>query len=251
MFEASGLQYNITSGYIQIVSGGHYLPAYWSHPELGGPFPGLVMLHDYWGLTPHLRSEVRRFAEQGYYVIAPDVFNRQIATSQAEAEALAARAHVTALPHVSAGLHALKTHHKCNGKMGLIGWGVGGRLALQAAVVRGDLAALVIFYHMPAEANALRSLDCPLLVILGEQDPASPPEQVEGLRQVFESIPVGHQLAVFPEAGRDFLDDSRPSFSPAAAAGAWKQALDFLNTHLDVPPVKPDGPGAFNPGRVY
>ena len=52
MFEASHLQYNIVSGYIQIVSDGHYLPAYWSHPEVGGPFPGLVMLHDQWGMTP-------------------------------------------------------------------------------------------------------------------------------------------------------------------------------------------------------
>ncbi len=251
MFEASGLQYNITSGYIQIVSGGHYLPAFWSHPELGGPFPGVVMLHDYWGLTPHVRSEVRRFAEQGYYVIAPDVFNRQLASSPDDAEALARRAGETALPHVLAALHALKSHHKCNGKIGVMGWGLGGRLAIQAALARDDLSALVTFYTLPDNLSAVRSLDCPLLALLAGQDPDCTPEKVEALRRAFEGTTVGHQLAVFAEVGRDFFDDSRPAFDPTAAAAAWTQALSFLNEHLDVPPVKPPTPDEFNPGRVY
>ena len=85
MFEASHLQYNIVSGYIQIVSDGHHLPAFWAHPEMGGPFPGLVMLHDRWGLTAHIRAQARRFAEQGYYVIAPDLFKRQTAHTDQQA----------------------------------------------------------------------------------------------------------------------------------------------------------------------
>jgi carboxymethylenebutenolidase len=207
------------------------------------------MLHDYWGLTPHVRSQVRRFAEQGYYVIAPDVFNRQLASSPEEAEALARHASETALPHVMAALHALKSHHKCNGKIGLVGAGLGGQLAIQAAVAREDISALVTFYTLPDDLSALRSLDCPLLVLLAGQDPDSPPEKVETLRQVFESV--GHQVVVFPDVGRDFFDDSRPAFDPTAAADAWTQALSFLNQHLDVPPVKPPPPGEFNPGRVY
>ena len=116
MFEASHLQHNIVSGFIQIVSDGHQLPAFWAHPELGGPFPGLVMLHDRWGMTPHIRAQARRFAEQGYYVIAPDLFNRRTASTLPQADALLAQVGEAALPHVITALNALKTHHKCDGK---------------------------------------------------------------------------------------------------------------------------------------
>lgn len=253
MFEASRLQHNITSGYIQIVSNGHYLPAFWAHPELGGPFPGLVMLHDQWGLTPHIRSEARRFAEQGYYVIAPDMFNRQIATSPEQAKVLIEQVGEAALSLVAAALHALKTHHKCNNNIGLIGWGMGGQLALRTAATRDDLDGVVTFYNLLGQVLpvVLRSLDCPLLAILAENDPAVPPEMVERLRQAISGTGVAHEIAVLPAVGYGFSDDSHPAFDAQAAAEAWKRALAFLNDQLDVPPIKPAPPATLDPGKVY
>jgi carboxymethylenebutenolidase len=240
MFEASHLQYSIVSGYIQIVSDGHYLPAFWSHPELGGPFPGLVMLHDQWGLTPHVRSQARRFAEQGYYVIAPDLYNRQIAMSPEQAQALIDQVGEAALSHVKAAVHALLTHHKCNGKIGLIGWGMGGGLALQTAIYREDLCAVVTFYSLPDEVTPaeLRMLDEPVLAIFGEQDPRSPAEKIDRWRQLLAGSELGHEIVVYPAARRDFFDDTRATFNADAAEDAWKRALAFFDLHLDVPPRK-------------
>lgn len=238
MFEASHLQYNIVSGYIQIVSDGNYLPAFWSHPELGGPFPGLVMLHDQWGLTPHVRSQARRFAEQGYYVIAPDLFNRQVATSPEQAQALIDRLGEAALSHVKAAAHALLTHHKCNSKIGLIGWGMGGGLALQTAVYREDLCAVVTFYSLSDEISPaeLRMLDEPVLAIFGQQDPGSPAEKIDRWRQILAGNESGHEIVVYPGAGRDFFDDTRATFDADAAEDAWKRALAFFDQHLEMPP---------------
>jgi carboxymethylenebutenolidase len=238
MFEASHLQYSIVSGYIQIVSDGHYLPAFWSHPELGGPFPGLVMLHDQWGLTPHVRSQARRFAEQGYYVIAPDLFNRQIAMSPEQAQVLIDQVGEAALSHVKAAVHALLTHHKCNGKIGLIGWGIGGKLALQTATYREDLCAVVMFYSLPDEVTPaeLRILDEPVLAIFGEQDPGSPAEKIDRWREILAASALGHEIVVYPAARRDFFDDSRATFNADAAEDAWKRALAFFDQHLDMPP---------------
>jgi carboxymethylenebutenolidase len=240
MFEASHLQYSIVSGYIQIVSDGHYLPAFWSHPELGGPFPGLVMLHDQWGLTPHVRFQARRFAEQGYYVIAPDLFNRQIAMSPEQAQALIDQVGEAALSHVKAAVHALLTHHKCNGKIGLIGWGMGGKLALQTAIYREDLCAVVMFYSLPDEVTPaeLRMLDEPVLAIFGAQDSGSPPEKIDRWRQILAGSELGHEIVVYPAARRDFFDDTRATFDADAAADAWKRALAFFDEHLEVPPRK-------------
>jgi carboxymethylenebutenolidase len=250
MFEASHVQYNIVTGYIQIVSNGHYLPAFWSHPELGGPFPGLVLLHDQWGLTPHIRSEARRFAQEGYYVIAPDLFDRRVATSPVQAQALVEQAGEAAPSHVEAALHVLKTHHNCNGKVGLIGWGLGGQLALHTAATRDDLRALVIFYALASDIGP-EALRCPLLAIFAGQDPASPAEAVDRLRQFLDESEMAHEVAVYPGVGRDFFDDSRASFDAEAAADAWRRALEFLNAHLDVSPKETDERGEFDPGTVY
>jgi carboxymethylenebutenolidase len=238
MFEASHLQYSIVSGYIQIVSDGHHLPAFWAHPELGGPFPGLVMLHDQWGLTAHIRTQARRFAEQGYYVIAPDLFNRQTAASLDQAQVLIAQLGEVALSHVKAAISALLTHHRCNGKIGLIGWGLGGKLALQTAVYREDLSGVVLFYSLPSEVStaALRVLDEPVLAIFGAADAGSPAEKVERLRQTLAGSTMNHEVVIYPDAGRDFFDDSRASFNADAAEDAWKRALAFFDQHLEVPP---------------
>jgi carboxymethylenebutenolidase len=242
MFEASHLQYNIVSGYIQIVSDGHHLPAFWAHPELGGPFPGLVMLHDQWGLTAHIRTQARRFAEQGYYVIAPDLFNRQTATTLEQAQVLTAQLGEVALSHVKAAISALLTHHRCNGKIGLIGWGLGAKLALHTAVYREDLSGVVLFYSLPDEVSTaeLRVLDEPVLAIFGEADADNSAEKVERLRQTLAGSAMNHEIVVYPDAGRDFFDDSQASFNADAAEDAWKRALAFLDQHLEVPPRRSD-----------
>lgn len=253
MFEASHVQYNIVGGYIQIVSNGQYLPAFWSHPEPGGPFPGLVLLHDHWGLTAHIRSEARRFAQEGYYVIAPDLFNRQVATSLDQAQLLVEQVGAAALSYVAAALQALKTHHNCNGKVGLVGWGLGAQLALRTAVTRDDLRALVIFYEVAGDIgpDLLRALHCPLLAIFAGQDPASPAATVDRLRETLNESEQAHEVVVYPGVGRDFFDDSCASFDAEAATEAWRRALEFLNAHLDVPPREIDRRGEFDPGRVY
>jgi carboxymethylenebutenolidase len=238
MFEASHLQYSIVSGFIQIVSAGHYLPAFWAHPEIGGPFPGLVMLHDQWGLTPHIRIQARRFAEQGYYVITPDLFNRQIAQSPEQARALIDQLGVAALSHVTATINALLTHHRTNGKLGLIGWGLGGQLALKTAVYREDLQGVVTFYDLPDEVMPaeLRMLNEPLLAIFGELDPASPAAKIERLRETLAGSEMKHEIVVYPAVGQDFFDDSRETFNADAALDAWNRALSFFDEHLEVPP---------------
>src|SRR5262245_48739416 len=138
MYETKRIQHRVTSGHIRIVADGHLLPAFWAHPEIGGTFPGLVLIHEWWGLTAHIRSLVRRFAEQGYYVIAPDLFDGQLARNADEGLALQNRLGEAGLPRINAALNVLQTHHKCNGKLGVVGWQLGGELTFQVAMHRTD-----------------------------------------------------------------------------------------------------------------
>lgn len=261
MFEASHLQHNPVSGYIKIVSGGHQLPAFWSHPDLGGPFPGLVLLHDQWGLTSHIRNQARRFAEMGYYVIAPDLLS-QPGEPRKTGETLPPDQAVARLrelgeavrPRVAAALHALKTHIRCSGQMGLIGWGVGAELALRTAVLRDDLDALSIFYVLPTvlPAAELRLLNCPLLALVGLAGPDVTPDQIEQARAALVPLGSAHKIVAYPDAARDFFDDSRPTFDSTAAEDAWTQVIAFVGEHLKAPaPGKAAPPETFDPGNIY
>jgi carboxymethylenebutenolidase len=151
---------------------------------------------------------------------------------------------------VAAALHVLKTHHNCNGKVGLIGWGLGGQLALRTAATHEDLRALVTFYALASDVGP-DALRCPLLAIFAGQDPASPAEAIDRLRQVLDESGMAHEVVAYPGVGRDFFDDSRASFDEEAAADAWRRALAFLNVHLDVSPQETDERGEFDPGTVY
>jgi carboxymethylenebutenolidase len=257
VFEPSHLQHNPISGYIQIVSDGHHLPAFWSHPDLGGPFPGLVLLHDHWGLTPHIRSQARRFAEVGYYVIAPDLFNRQVATSPVQAVALREQLGPAAGSRVTATIHALTSHIRCNGQVGMIGWGMGAEQALRTAVYRDDLHALVIFYGLPDDLTPaeLRMLCCPLLALFGQADPSVPAEAIDQLRAALAATGTEHEVIVYEGAERDFFNDSHAAFAPTVAERAWNRALAFLAGHLSAPVPGESGPEddppPFEPGEVY
>jgi carboxymethylenebutenolidase len=214
----------------------------------------LVLLHDQWGLTAHARSQARRFAAQGYYVIAPDLFNRQTATSELQAKVLIEQVGEAAISHVAAALHALQTHHKCNGKIGAIGWGLGGKLGLRSAVYQEHVRAAVMFYSLPGDdvtPAELRMLSAPVLAILGADDAATPADAVELLRETLAGTDIAHEVVVYDGVGRDFFNDSHDGFNADAAEQAWKKALSFLNLHLDVKAPDEPAPGEFRPGRVY
>ena len=251
MYDADQVQYAIVSGYIQIVSDGHYLPGFWSHPALGGPFQGLVLLHDEWGLTQHIRAQVRHMAERGYYVIAPDLFQRQTAQDADQAAALTAQARDSASSKVTAALRALKSHNRCTGEIGLIGWGFGGELALETAVFRDDLCATVVFYGLPDDLfpAELRMLSCPLLALYAEQDAQIPPENIERLRQVLEQSDQPHEVVIYPDVGRGFFDETRPGFHPVAAQHASARMLAFLEQQLSA--GGESGPGRLRPGGGF
>lgn len=243
MFDAGHVQYSIVGGFIQIVSAGHHLPAYWAHPELGGPFPGLVLLHEQWGLNAHIRSLTRRFAEAGYYVIAPDLFGGERPATAADAQRLADEAGETMRSRVAAAIHALTSHHRCNDRIGLAGWGMGGRLALEIAGIRDDIRGTVTFYGLSNALvpSTLLMITCPVLILLGEDDPDSPPDEIDRLRTRLDGANIPHDIVSYPGAGRGFFDDTRPEYHADSAQDAWTRTLDFLNEQL----APPEHPTAF------
>jgi carboxymethylenebutenolidase len=235
MVETKLVQHRITSGYINIIAANHTLPAFWAHPEVGSTFPGLVLLHEWWGLTSHIRTQVRRFAEMGFYVIAPDLFDGKTADNADAALALQQELGEAGIARVSAAIRALDTHNRVNGKMGVIGWHMGGEFAYQAAMIRDDLDAVVTFYAKPDEYLVLMPADAtPILAFYAEKDQTASPEMIEKVRKALTQASPKNKVHVYPGTFTGFYNDDLATYNADAASDAWIQTLDFLCEHLEV-----------------
>jgi len=236
MPESRRIQYAITSGYIQLVVEDRSMPAFWAYPSLSARFPGVILLHDEYGLNGHVRSAVRRLAESGFYVIAPDLFDGRVPTTPEQAHEVLSTLGEAGLPPVLAAMDALRTHHQCNGKIGVVGWGIGGQIAYQLAALREDLKAVVAFYAQPRPYLAtLTHEDAPVLGIYGDADPEIPLAVVEQLGAAISQAPGGGSVILYPSATAGFFNTMRSTYHEAIAADAWHHLITFLGSHLDIP----------------
>lgn len=248
-----GLQHRITRGYIEIMSEmGRAVSAYWAHPQQGGPFPGLVLLHDDRGLNAHTRALVHRFAEVGYYIIAPDLFDGQTPTSKSEANALERYYMAAGTDKAAAALTVLESHHKCNKHMAVLGWDYGGTLVYDVICKRADVMAAVSFYGNPSPyLGRFKAAHGPILAIFGEHDEIARQTEAK-LREELIRTGLPHEVVLFPNVGHGFYNDTLPEYDSQTAEEAWQATLAFLETHQGKPPAPPNiANEPFSPGKTF
>ena len=202
----------------------------------GTPRGAVVVAHEIFGLTPHIRSVCDRLAGQGYLAVAPDLFaeplqggflpytpegkSRGLAIKNAAGEAaLAARLVDCAQALRDAGPGGLR--------VAVIGFCLGGALAWLAAE-RGTIHGAVGYYSVGVGRLLAHRPACPVLMHFGRTDPAIPAAEVAALRAAHPTITV-HEY----DAGHAFNRDDDASYEPTSAAAAWQRTLGFLSDCLE------------------
>ncbi|MFN8527689.1 MAG: dienelactone hydrolase family protein [Anaerolineae bacterium] len=109
IYEPEHVEYVIATGNMRVIhdEGGEML-GYWSHPDIGGRFPGVVLIHDWWGITDLERSLAQLFAQLGYYVIVPDLYDGVVAQTPTEAMGLVEKVGVNGYKMIDSALTALE-----------------------------------------------------------------------------------------------------------------------------------------------
>jgi carboxymethylenebutenolidase len=225
-----------------------------AHPE-GGPHPGVVMIHDVWGLSDHTRDLAGRLAGEGFGVLALDLYRREREVKIDDPGAwMRGLSDPQVLDDVQAGVDFLGAHPATAGRrVGVTGFCMGGMYALLAACGCRGLAASVAYYGLlshehgilHAEAgldparkprqplDAVRDLGCPLLCFFGDRDEFVPLPDVEALRRRLARAAAPAEVVVYPDAGHAFMNDTRPdAYRPETARVAWQRMLDFFRQHL-------------------
>lgn len=236
MYETRRVQRRVTSGHINIVVEDQMLPAFFSHPEGGKRYPGIVFLHHDWGLNGQIRAWTRRIAESGYYVIVPDLYEGQLARSVEESRHLREQTLESGPTRFAAAREVLQTHHNCNGKIGVIGWQMGGELAFQAAVRSPGLKAAVILSANPEPyLELVLQNQTPMLAFYGDADPVITPLILNQFSMVIQDSPGLERMIVYPGVSAEYIDERSSNYHAAYAAKTWMRMLDFLSEHLDPP----------------
>ncbi|MGZ4788437.1 MAG: dienelactone hydrolase family protein [Terriglobales bacterium] len=228
-FAATGKQVTYKSG-DETVSGMLY------EPSGNGPFPAIVVIHEWWGLNDWVKEQASKLADQGYVTLAVDLYRGKVATTPEEAhelmrgvpedratrDLLAATTYLRSLKNVKPD------------KVGSIGRCMGGGYSLDLAVNDPKLAAAAIHYgHLATEPDTLKKIHAAILGIFGGQDKGIPVESVEKFADELKKLGKTVEIKIYPDAGHAFENpNNKAGYRPEDAADAWQRTLKFFAAHL-------------------
>jgi carboxymethylenebutenolidase len=214
----------------------HSAPGYLAQPTDGQAHPGVVVIQEWWGLVPHIKEVAERFAHEGFVALAPDLYHGQAADEPDEARKLAMALDANrAVQEIAAAARYLKKmQNVAPPKVGVVGWCMGGGLALSTAAHHAELiGAAVVFYGRPLTAGDTAKLQVPVLGLYAEHDHGIPVEAVHAFDAEMQQQNVLHEIHVYPGTSHAFFNDTRPQIYQAAAAqDAWQKTLAWFRKYL-------------------
>jgi len=209
--------------------------AYVAVPDGEGPFPAVIMVHEFFGLNESIIGKAEGLSEQGYYVIAPDTFRGsttswipsaiyQVITTKQEnvnADLDSVYAWLASQPDVAAD------------RIAIAGFCYGGRASLLYSLHNNKLAATVVFYGSPeTNPEVLKNLPGPLLGIFGGADVSISQEDVQAFENGLQAAGVPHEITVYDGQPHAFVTDIESIRLGGVQGQAWAQMLGFLDANL-------------------
>lgn len=217
------------------VNGGPDVRAYVAKPEGEGPFPTVIMIHEFYGLRESIVGKADFLAKEGYLVIAPDTF-RGSTTSwipRAIYQVINTKPEDvnTDLDSVYAWLETQSDVDA--GRIAILGFCYGGRTSLSYSLHNSKLAATVIFYGSPeTDPEILKALPGPVLGIFGGADQSISVEEVDQFDKALTTANIQHEITVYDGQPHAFVENVEGIQAGGAQGEAWAQMLAFLEKNL-------------------
>ncbi len=198
------------------------------------PLPGLIVIHEWWGLNDNVETMARLFAHHGYAALAVDLYGGAAADSAEAARELMSGVREEAAEDNLSQAYRYLTEEVGTSTVGVIGWCFGGGWSLKAALAMPDqIDAAVIYYGQTVEdRERLGRLDMPILGIFGGADQGIPVEDVRRFESTLEELGKDAEIHVYEGAGHAFANPSGERYQPEAAKDAWEKTISFLDEEL-------------------
>ncbi len=227
---------------------GGEMALYVAVPEVGGPWPGVVVIHDGLGMTSDLRNQADWLARAGYLAVAPDLYSRGgRLRCLVRVMRAAAAGQGPAFSDLEAARNWLTDHQDCTGRIGVIGFCLGGGFALLLAATGAYRASSVNYGTVPDDAMTRLADACPIVASYGAKDRSlrNAPQQ---LQRALAAHGIQHDLKAYPDAGHSFLNNHARGEMPfwalvmtklvnggyhqPSAVDARQRIIAFFDAHL-------------------
>ncbi len=229
-------QPSVKTQLVQYPSGEETVTGYMAFPEGKGPFPAVILIHEWWGLNDWIKANAKKFADQGYLVLAIDLYRGEVATDQDAAhELMRGLPEDRATRDVQAAFAYLVSRNEVqHNKIGAIGWCMGGGYALQAALVIPELAAAVINYgRLVTDTEMIDKINCPLLGIFGAKDRGIPVKDIEAFKAACQKADKEVTIQIYSSSGHAFINENNAkAYHAKDAKNAWEKTFAFLEKKL-------------------
>ncbi len=217
----------------ELVYGHFVFPA-----DMVDPLPGVIVIHEWWGLNDEVRAMADRIAAEGYVVLAVDLFGGSSTRSPADARQLTVNVVENpelANENISQAYQFLVDSGQAP-RIGALGWDFGGGWALNTAMLfPEDLDAVVIYYGQVTDNQArLEPVNVPILGLFGANDRGIPVAIVRNFEQALEILRKDYEIEIYAGVGHAFANPTGSNYNAAIAEQAWARALGFLSQHLSI-----------------
>jgi carboxymethylenebutenolidase len=210
---------------------------YMATPDGAGPHPGVVVIHEAYGLNDHIKDVTRRFAEQGYVALAVDLFtdrNRAVCMARYMGGMLLGSVNRYGIDDLKAGLTYLAKDRTVDAqRLGAIGFCMGGGFAIAWACTDSRLKAIAPFYGAnPRPLDAVNRI-CPVVGSYPERDFTA--SAGRALDAALDTYDIAHDIKIYPGAKHSFFNDTGSAFDKAAAEDSWTRVMKFFSERIGGP----------------
>jgi carboxymethylenebutenolidase len=214
--------------------GNDVMEAFFARPKDTGSFPGLVVIHEAFGLNDNLREITREFAEQGYAALAVDLFsnrNRFLCMLRAFHGMLIRPLNNSTLSDLQSTMAHLRGQAGVDGdRIGAVGFCMGGAYGLELAVTGRGLKAASVFYGANPKPLEALAQSCPIVGSYPDKDFTT--QAARELEIVLEKNNISHDIKIYENTKHSFFNQQRTPVEVEASKDAWRRMLSFFHEHL-------------------
>lgn len=228
MFDGGPLEIKTDSvNYFENTSG------YLAEPIQKGNFPGVILIHEWWGLNDNIKGMARGLASHGYIALAVDLYAGQVATtSDGARKLLLTFDEQKAMQNIDAAEYTLKQKYHAT-KIGTIGWCFGGSQSLNYALSGNKVDATVLYYGQPVtNTTALSVIKWPVLGFYGDRDQSNSLDKIKEFKSDLDSLGIQNEIYIYPGLGHAFANPSGATYAPKETRDAWNKTVSFFENNL-------------------
>jgi carboxymethylenebutenolidase len=196
-----------------------------------GPGPGVLVLHSFWGLTPAVKSLCGDLADRGFTVLAPDINFGELPGSQQEALDHLGKADPNRLASLVLSSAKLLHEKSANGPIGVVGFGMGGSLALWASVRLADMVGAAISFYGSQQID-FAGANAAYRIHLADEDEYVSDDEAAFMEATMRLEDLDVEVAEYPGTRHGFAEPDGDTFDPDAFDRAWASTIEFLDQRL-------------------